>query len=109
MKDISIWMREYRKTYKGRRAHRTEHWRSRGLSDFGIHENINELYDYYLSVKVCDSCKRSLTMGPKTIDQKCMDHCHITGKFRNVLCNSCNASLPKQSKWNKAAVKIATN
>ena len=22
--------------------------------------------------------------------RKCMDHCHLTGEYRNILCNSCN-------------------
>ena len=24
-------------------------------------------------------------------NKKCMDHCHLTGLFRNILCNSCNS------------------
>lgn len=30
---------------------------------------------------------------PLTMDSGRMDHCHETGQFRGVLCNSCNLSL----------------
>jgi len=59
-------------------------WKKRGL----ICEDYDKLYDYYLSVEECENCGIELNSGTGT--KKCMDHCHNTGLFRNILCNTCN-------------------
>ncbi len=35
----------------------------------------------------CESCGRSLESAPY------LDHCHLTGKFRGWLCNTCNRGI----------------
>lgn len=55
-----------------------------------------EQYDQMLQVQhgVCACCHQ-----PETVTQNgelrrlCVDHCHITGKVRSLLCHKCNAGL----------------
>ena len=76
----------YNKTLFGKKSNITSKWRQRGL----ITEDIDKLYDYYLSVEECEHCGIELDEDEAT--KKCMDHCHQTGQFRNILCKSCNTS-----------------
>ena len=62
-------------------------WKNSGL----ICENREEyeyIYDRWLRSERCEEpkCNKEYTKENK----KCMDHCHLTGLFRNILCNSCN-------------------
>ena len=71
---------------------RRKAWRSRGLNM----EKFEDIYKIYLSTTHCDLCKVELTEDKvNTKTTKCMDHSHITGEFRNILCVSCNSSLPE--------------
>ena len=58
-------------------------WKKRGLIG-----DYDEIYLRYDGTKVCDNCNVVLEGCCK--NQKCMDHDHITGEFRNILCKSCN-------------------
>lgn len=67
-------------------------WKRRGLNM----EHFEEIYEIYMITTHCDFCEVELTEDKIiTKTSKCMDHSHITGEFRNVLCHSCNSSLPK--------------
>ena len=60
-------------------------WKNRGLKEdidmmFGIYY-IKDLLDN------CESCNRPF----KNFSDKQMDHCHTTGKFRQIVCKQCNA------------------
>jgi len=59
-------------------------WKNRGL----IHQNYKELYDLYLLNTNCSKCNCDYSKDNK----KCMDHCHISNKFRGFLCNRCNSN-----------------
>ena len=59
-------------------------WKSRGV----ISDDFDKLYEYYLSIDECENCGIELNQDAST--KKCLDHCHDTGLFRNVLCNCCN-------------------
>ena len=76
---------KYRKTPEGIKSKRLSDWRRRGL----IHDDLDELYERYLQSTHCDECEEEF-VNDRGISQRCMDHCHQTGLFRNFLCKSCN-------------------
>lgn len=81
------YYKEYYQSDRGIKATRTSHWRCSGL----ICDDFDALYEHYLKTAYCDACKVELTYDKKTTyTTKCMDHCHETGLFRNILCNLCN-------------------
>ena len=44
----------------------------------------------------CAICDVTMDLLGKVYNEKaCMDHCHTTGKIREVLCNRCNWGLGK--------------
>ena len=77
--------KEYTKSPQGIKVRRLADWRRRGL----IHDDIDELYERYLQATHCEECEEEF-VNDKGAKQRCMDHCHISGLFRNFLCNSCN-------------------
>ena len=75
----------YKKTPEGTKGRRLSDWKNRGL----IHDDLDELYERYLQATHCDECEEEF-IHDKGAKQRCMDHCHISGLFRNFLCKSCN-------------------
>ena len=55
-----------------------------------ICDNYEELYKHYINTWECDNCGVELVSGNYGANRRCMDHCHITCKFRNILCHTCN-------------------
>jgi len=97
--------KEYNKEwYKNNKEHKKEYDKERYKTDYGkksmiignwkhsglIHDNYEALYEYYINCWECDNCGVELVSGNYGNNKRCMDHCHKTGKFRNILCNSCN-------------------
>jgi len=73
---------EYQKTDAGKKSMRISSWKTQGL----ICDDYHKIYDRYINTTICDLCKISLNNK-----KKCIEHCHKTGKFRNVVCNRCNS------------------
>lgn len=70
---------------------RKSSWKVAGLNM----EHFEEIYEIYISTTHCDLCKVELTEDKiRTKTTRVMDHSHITGEFRNVLCHSCNIKRP---------------
>ena len=85
--------KKYRKKDEGIKANIKGNWKAGGLNM----KHFEIIYLLYKSTTECDICKCELGDGkPMKSNTKCMDHCHYTGNFRNILCNSCNVKLPKQ-------------
>ena len=92
------YKREYRKNNKdkikewdqsptGLKIRRIQNWKNSGV----IHNDFNELYEKYINTEFCELCNCKLTVDKiNTKTTRCLDHCHETGEFRNVICNSCN-------------------
>jgi phosphoglycolate phosphatase-like HAD superfamily hydrolase len=89
--------RKYRENNpeKYHKSRRISEWKSQGVK----HDDYVSLYNKYMNTDYCECCGCKLTTGkPRTSTTKCLDHCHITGLFRRVICNGCNVKLPKQPK-----------
>ena len=59
------------------------HWRFRGAKLTA--EDISK----YNRTNVCGICNKDFS------NDKVLDHCHSTGKYRGALCRQCNAALGK--------------
>ena len=81
--------REYNKTDAGKIRRRKASWKSRGLI-FDSKEEFEEIYERYINTWFCDLCNCPLHEGNVGSGKRVMDHDHVTGKFRNILCNHCN-------------------
>ena len=78
-----------RKTENGKKLERKNKWKGRGLNM----ENFEEIYERYTMAIFCDICECVLEGNGR--NKKCMDHCHLTGEFRNIVCNWCNVNICK--------------
>tara|TARA_R110000822_G_scaffold47106_4_gene125103 strand:- start:1268 stop:1558 length:291 start_codon:yes stop_codon:yes gene_type:complete len=74
--------RLYKQTPNGKKVRCINQWKSRGL----IYDDFDKLYSLYIATTECNVCHKIFT--DKNV--RCLDHCHDTGAYRNVLCNACN-------------------
>ena len=70
------------KLYKYHKTHTLNQWRTRGLNM----DNVDEIYNRYIYCKECEWCHTPF----KSRRDRDMDHCHLTGEFRGILCHQCN-------------------
>ena len=80
-----IYNKWYRQTPKGKMSNTIGTWKRNGLIWNNI-EEIEGIYGLYLSSERCENCNCLYTED----NVKDMDHNHDNGKFRNILCHSCN-------------------
>ena len=83
------YFKEYYQTPAGIKNSRITNWKSsEGMSqDY----NWDEIYDIYISTNLCDYCNTHLVEGGERCSKtKCLDHNHITGEIRGILCHRCN-------------------
>ena len=86
--------KEYRQTPQGKKSHTIKNWKFMGLKE--SKERIDELYEIYTTIKLCEACDIELTRtGKSCITDINLDHCHKTGRFRLMLCGGCN----RNDKW----------
>ena len=84
----------YYQTPNSKKLHAISHWKQYGL----IHEDYSALYEAYLQATHCDVCKTVF----KPSNDRCMDHDHDTGLFRQFLCKSCNG-FDNWKRFNKSS------
>jgi hypothetical protein len=83
---IKEYNKEYSQTEAGKKSNRINNWKQIGVKS----EDYNALYEYYINCKYCENCDIELIEGNYGANKRCLDHCHKTGLFRNVLCHICN-------------------
>ena len=124
-KCIKCYGKEYKKTEKGKKVNEKYNesqkgiknriicgWRRQGLIESDTY-NYEKIYQRYLDTTHCDLCNVELTEGKTTTSTtKQMEHCHITGLFRNIVCCKCNGKIRDKetpSKTNTGIKNITYN
>ena len=90
---ISDYRKQYSQTPQGKMSNRISGWKQNGVKlqdEYG--DNWEIFYEQeYLATTHCEECNVELTEDKhNTSTTRCLDHCHQTGLFRNVLCQACN-------------------
>ena len=69
----------------------------------GVKGDLYQLYDIFINTTHCQLCDVELTTGRFGGSRKCLDHCHTTGEFRNIICHICNTTNKRliDQKYNK--------
>ena len=81
--------KKYQQTPQGKKSNTISVWKYKGLKE--TDEKIEELYEIYTTIKFCEACDIELTRtGKNSATDINLDHCHQTGKFRLMLCGTCN-------------------
>mgnify|MGYP003657384455 FL=1 len=60
-------------------------WKMRGVK-WETQEEFDIMYNRYIYSSECELCHNKY----KNRFNRCLDHCHDTGKFRNIVCRRCN-------------------
>lgn len=77
---------KYKFTKEYYKTHSISNWKQSGLIETEQY-TYDELFEAYYYQGYCESCGKEF----KTTRDKCMDHSHKTGIFRDVVCSKCNA------------------
>jgi acetyl-CoA carboxylase carboxyltransferase component len=80
------YKKEYNQTENGKKSNRISDWKSNGV----ISDDYDALYEKYINTNECELCSISIICGSGITNKKHLDHCHLTGEFRNILCGDCN-------------------
>ncbi len=84
---------EARKIYALKRLHtlsgRRYQWMRQGIKS----QDWYDVYDRFYSTNKCELCNVKLEGKGKY--KKCLDHHHLTGEVRNIVCSVCNCERNK--------------
>ena len=70
---------------------KTKDVKVKGWIKTGLLDDYDMVWDRYCNTEFCELCQVRLTEDKYcTSTRKSMDHCHETGKFRNIVCHRCN-------------------
>ena len=82
--------REYNQTPAGKKIKTISSWTGRGLQE--SKEDLDRIYNLWLTQELCNACDCVLTRdGTSCSTQAEMDHCHISYRFRHIICHVCNS------------------
>lgn len=73
---------QYYKNEDGKKRKTINAWKRMGL----VADDYEALYDLRKNAEKCWVCEKAFQPD----DKRCLDHDHETGKFRQILCYSCN-------------------
>ena len=90
----------YKDIAKKKRVEQISKWKGRGLVG-----DYNSIFERYKNTSNCDLC--NVLLEGIGSNRKCMDHCHKTGNFRNIVCHRCNCKKRdnKKPSTNKSGYK----
>jgi hypothetical protein len=73
-----------------KRHRRISTWKKAGV----VSEDFDALYDQFLAATHCADCGLEFAgeWGDGQAKFRCLDHCHETGAFRDVVCVGCNTA-----------------
>jgi len=97
----AAYFKKYAQTPKGIKSKRINNWKRTGL----ITDDIDKIYERYMNSTNCECCGKEYNSSQR---DKHMDHCHKTGKFRNILCRNCNQLRGHIDKDYKLIMKLIT-
>ena len=86
---ITAYMKEYRKTPAFKMSNMISNWKFLGVIETEQY-TYEELYYAFCSQGYCEECGVKFSSKSNTKTDKCLDHDHETGEFRDILCRSCN-------------------
>lgn len=70
-----------------KKTRKINEWKRRGL----ITDDYDAIHTKWTEASQCELCNVIFEKASHTTQRtKCMDHCHITGKFRAIICHPCN-------------------
>ena len=75
--------------YKYHKCNKICDWKRRGLV-LRQGETYEKFYELWKNTEYCQNCQIKLEFSGLAKNGRCLDHCHKTGYFRNILCNGCN-------------------
>jgi len=93
--------RRYRSSDNGKKQKKIDRWKEMGLicdeyiNEYGlICDKYDQVYQLWLDSTHCDKCGCQYTSQK----HKHMDHCHKTGRFRAIVCVTCNQNMLDKKK-----------
>ncbi len=89
--------KKYSQSHKGKICRKISAWKHNATKKNPNHkglicesrEDYELVYFTWLNSERCENCNCEYSKD----NFKCMDHCHDTGLFRNILCFNCNKNL----------------
>jgi hypothetical protein len=96
--EIAERTKAWLQTPAGKKSRTLKSWRYDGLIDSDS-DNYEKRYTAYLQATHCAACKCEF----KDSYDRCMDHDHDTGLFRQFLCRQCNSG----DRWRKFSISSA--
>tara|TARA_R110000787_G_scaffold20110_1_gene59780 strand:+ start:230 stop:784 length:555 start_codon:yes stop_codon:yes gene_type:complete len=89
--------RKYSQTPAGKKFGTIAKWKYSGLQE--SKEELDRIYELYLHQELCYSCDVVLTRNGVCATDPCMDHSHVTNRFRQIACRSCNTMDSWMKYW----------
>lgn len=88
----------YTNSTHGKKVYNMKSWKFNGLT-LQEGETMDDIYERYINTNKCDICRKVF----ENSKDRCMDHDHTTGFFRQILCRRCNVFDRWEAKQRKDA------